>query len=61
MKREFRDGWREVPEYLDHFFGELETWTLTYEEALAKVNWRLASDYANKALDDVVRQALRQR
>ena len=59
MKREFRDGWREVPEYLDAWMVKLETWTMTYDEAIAKVNWQLASDHANKAMDDIIREALK--
>lgn len=56
---EFRTGIREVPDYLANMMGSLETWTMTYEEAVKQANWKLAKDYANKAQDDIVRKALR--
>ena len=60
-KIEFRTGFREVPEHLAALMRNLETWTMTYEEAVAKTNWKLAADYANKVQDSIVRASLERR
>lgn len=51
---EFRDGKRLIPNHLADMMTDLPTHTLTYEQAVEKANWRLASDHANKALDGLV-------
>lgn len=58
---EFRTGFREVPDHLAAMMRHLETWTMTYEEAAQKANWKLAADYANKVQDRIIRQALERR
>jgi hypothetical protein len=59
MRVEFKEGWREVPDHLGKLLQGLETWTMSYQEAVEKANWKLAADYANKAQDDIIRAALR--
>lgn len=59
MRVEFKEGWREVPDHLGQLLQNLETWTMTYQEAVEKANWKLAADYANKAQDDIIRAALK--
>ena len=61
MKVEFRDGYREVPDYLAQLMGSFDTWQMTYEEAVAKTNWKLAADFANDAQAKLIRDSLRQR
>lgn len=61
MRIEFKDGFREVPDYLANLMGNLETWQMSYEEAVKKANWKLASDYANKAQDEIIRVAFKGR
>jgi len=51
---EFRDGKRVIPDHLADMMSELPTHTLTYEQAVEKANWKLASDHANKAFDSAV-------
>jgi len=51
---EFRDGKRLVLDHLADMMADLPTHTMTYEQAVEKANWKLASDYANKAVDDAV-------
>jgi len=58
---EFRTGFREVPDHLAALMRHLETWQMTYEEAVKKAGWKLAADYANQAQDKMVRQALERR
>jgi hypothetical protein len=58
MRLEFKDGYREVPDYLANFMGTLETWQLTYAEAVKKVEWKLASDHLNNVQSAIIRQSL---
>ena len=48
---EFRDGKRLIPDHLADMMGDLKTHTMTYDEAVKQANWKLASDYANNAVD----------
>jgi hypothetical protein len=58
---EFRDGKRLVPEHLADMMSGLKTHTMTYEEAVAKANWQLVSDHANRVADEVVQGHFRNR
>jgi hypothetical protein len=58
---EFRTGFREVPDHLAAMMRNMETWRMTYEEAVDKANWKVAADYANKVQDSIVRQSLGKR
>lgn len=51
---EFRDGKRLVLDHLADIMAGLPTHTMTYEQAVEKANWKLAADYADKALDSAV-------
>jgi hypothetical protein len=61
MQVEFRDGIREVPDYLAILMRGLPTYDMTYEEARDKANWKMATDFANKVQLDIQRKALRSR
>ena len=50
----FRDGPKVVPEYLADLMVGLDTVRFTYSEAVDRVNNRLASDHANRAVDKIV-------
>lgn len=56
---EFRDGTRRIPEHLADMMAGLKTHTLTYEEAVEKANWKLASDHVDRALDGIVQSHFR--
>ena len=58
MQVEFRTGMREVPDYLAKLMGGLETWTMTFEEAVKKANNKLAYDFANRAQEAHIRKTL---
>jgi hypothetical protein len=51
---EFRDGKREVPEHLALPMQRLETFRMTYEEALREVDRRRLADYVNGVADGIV-------
>lgn len=55
---EFRTGIREVPDHLAKLMGGLETWNMTFEEAVQKANWKLANDFANRAQEAHIRKTL---
>jgi hypothetical protein len=55
---EFRTGIREVPEHLAALMHDIETWRLTYEEAIEKANWKMAADVANKAQAEIIRRTV---
>lgn len=54
---EFRTGIREVPDHLAALMRSLETWRMTYEEAVQNSNWKMAADVANKAQADLIRRS----
>lgn len=51
---EFRDGPRLVPDHLADMMASLKTHTMTYEEAVEKANWKLASDFTERAYDNII-------
>lgn len=53
-ERKFRDGTREVPDYIHDMMQGLETRKLSYEEALVAMNKKALSDHVNKAVDRIV-------
>lgn len=56
---EFRDGKRQIPDHLAAMMADLRTHTMTYEQAVEKANWKLADDFANKAVDGLVQSHFR--
>lgn len=58
---EFRDGKRLVPDHLADMMSSLPTHTMTYEEAVAKANWQLATDHLNRVQDGVLQSHFRER
>lgn len=56
---QFRDGKRLVPAHLADMMVELPTRALTYDEAVEKANWKLASDYANRQMDEAIQSHFR--
>ncbi len=55
----FRDGKRLVVDYLAELMIDLPTRTMTYEQAVEKTNWKLASDYANRQADAAIQSHFR--
>lgn len=45
---EFRDGRRDVPEHVAVLLSTIETYTLTFEQAMEKANKSLMTDYITK-------------
>ena len=56
---EFRDGKRLIPDHLADMMADLKTHTMTFEQARDKANWKLASDFANKAMDATIQSHFR--
>lgn len=58
---EFRDGRREVPEHLAIHMRGMETYRLTYKEALTLVNRLMQIDFINRAADRFIDDHFKQR
>lgn len=54
MEVEFRTGKREVPDHLAEMMNGIETYRMTYEEALDAANKRLATNHVEKAVNAVI-------
>lgn len=55
---EFRDGYKLVPDHVADKLAEFETYKMTYEQALDKMNSSFVEDRLRKAQNDVVREHL---
>ena len=56
---EFRDGKRLIPAHLADMMATFKTHTMTYDEAIEKANWKLASDYLGSAQDRIIQSHFR--
>ena len=54
MELEFRDGKRVVPDYIAALLAGIETFRLTYEEAIAEANKRAEADFINAQQDRIL-------
>lgn len=61
MLLEFRNGPREVLDHIAVHMRGMETFKVTYEEALAEVNKKLQRDFINSAADKVINEHFRVR
>jgi hypothetical protein len=52
---EFRDGKREIPDYQAEMMRGLETFRMTYEEAVRAANQQLTRNHLNRVEDETVR------
>lgn len=55
MEKTFRDGKREVPEHLAEMMAGMETFRLTFSEAIDEANRRQMGDYLNKSQTEAMR------
>ena len=53
-ERKFRDGKREIPDYMHDMMQGLQTHKMTYEEALAAMNQKALKDHLNTTVDRVI-------
>ena len=53
-ERKFRDGKREIPDYMHDMMQGLETHKLTYKQALVEMNSKALKDHLNTTVDRVV-------
>jgi hypothetical protein len=51
---EFRDGKRLVPDYIGVLLAGIETYRLTYEEAIAAGNKKVEEDFLNAQQDAIL-------
>lgn len=58
---EFRDGWREIPDYLRDLMLGLETHHFSYEEAMALANRKILEDHMSDAQAKLIKQHFRGR
>ena len=54
VQMEFRDGDREIPDYLADMMQGIKTHTMTYEQAIAAANKKVESDLLNAKQDQVL-------
>lgn len=54
MKLQFRDGEREVLDYLADLMAGFETYRMTYDEAVAKANADAVNTKVQKAMDKII-------
>lgn len=50
-ERKFRDGKREIPDYMDDLMGSLKTDRMTYDEAVAAMNREMVAMHLDRAVD----------
>ena len=55
-KLDFRDGPREVPDHIRDLMAGIDTETLTYDQAIARMNQNLEKGVIDRAADAIVRQ-----
>lgn len=53
---EFRDAVREVPDHLADLMAGIDTYRMTYDEAVIEVNRLLQRRPVDAAFDDIVKQ-----
>ncbi len=51
---EFRDGWRDVPDHLRPELEQIETWTMTYDQAVREIDTRRMNKYLSDVQSDIV-------
>ena len=51
MEIEFRTGKREIPDHLAEMMTGMQTYLMTYEEAIELANKRLATNHVEKAIN----------
>jgi len=54
VELEFRDGDRQVPDYLADMMRGIKTHTMTYQQAIEAANKKVESDLLNAKQDDVL-------
>lgn len=52
-KVEFRDGIQDVPEHVAAILKGIETYQLTYDEAIAQANARMINNHVDRAFSAV--------
>jgi len=55
----FRDGERMIPDHLADLMDEIETRTLTYQQAVDRANWKMAQDHISRAQASIIQDHLR--
>jgi hypothetical protein len=58
VKVEFRDGEKEIPDYLADMMRGIETYRLTLDEAIQEANRQALSRHINQAADKIVSEHL---
>ena len=56
---QFRDGKRSVPPHLEELMKQLDTYKLTYDQAVTEVNRKLMSDYLGQVQNRITSQHFR--
>jgi hypothetical protein len=59
MRVEFRDGEREIPDHLAAMMQGLETYKMTFDEAVDAANKKLTKDRVNKVMNQIRDQHFR--
>ena len=57
-QRKFRDGTREIPDYMHDMMQGLRTEKMTYRQAVEAMNGKALKDHLNQTVDRVVMRHL---
>jgi|WetSurMetagenome_2_1015567.scaffolds.fasta_scaffold01762_11 hypothetical protein len=57
---EFRDGARSVPDHVADMMDQIQTYTLTYDQAVKAMNNKLLSDRLADVQDRIVKEHFRE-
>lgn len=55
-ERKFRDGKREIPDYMDDLMAGLQTHKMTYEQAVKAMNSDMVGRHVDRAIDGIVQR-----
>lgn len=58
---ELRTGWREVPDHIADMLADVETYRLTYEEAINVVNSKMLASHMEPARQRLLAQHFKER
>jgi hypothetical protein len=61
IELEFRDGKRQVPEYVAAIMAGLETYRMTFEQAMVVANGRMGAHVLNAKRDEMIAAHFKER
>lgn len=59
-ERKFRDGKREIPDYMDDLMAGLDTSRMTYDQAVVAMNHEMIATHLDRAVDQITDRHFRE-